>query len=38
MNAMTALIKKNRRKLIVLIGILVCAILISLKYTVLYML
>lgn len=35
---MTALIKKNRRKLVVLIGILVCAILISLKYNVLYML
>ncbi len=32
---MTALIKKNRRKLVVLLGILVCALLVAMKYTVL---
>lgn len=31
---MTALIKKNKRKLVLLAGILVCAILVALKYRV----
>ncbi len=32
---MTALIKKNRRKLALLVGILVCIILVAMKYVVL---